>query len=254
MRDKVLFLGSGGSMGVPVIGCACEVCTSFSSRDKRLRPSVLLKKGGQQFIIDMGPDYRQQALKYRINVLDGILLTHAHYDHIGGLDEVRIYTFRNHRPVPCLLSRATWERLKTCYHYLFPKNEKEGMFKFHILDNLQGKTIFEGLEVRYFSYIQSGMYVNGLRVNKLAYVTDIMEYEETVFDALEGIETLIISARRWERSSAHLSIEQTIEFARRVKARWTYFTHISHEIHYEKTMQKLPDGFALAYDGMELLL
>lgn len=245
-------------MGIPVIGCSCEVCTSLAPKDKRLRPSVLLMVGDKRFLIDIGPDYREQALKYQIDTLDGLLLTHTHYDHVGGLDELRIYTFRQNKPVPCLLSRESLEELKIRYHYFLPLHEKDEVhatkLKFQVFENDHGETVFEGLKVSYFSYVQVGMKVNGLRLSNLAYVTDIMEYDEGVFKALEGIETLIISARRWEKSVAHLSIDQAMEFAKKTSAKKTYFTHISHEIHHEKTMKELPDGFALAYDGMELTL
>ena len=249
--DRLIFLGSGGSMGIPVIGCMCKVCTSLASADKRLRPSVLLKIGGKHFIIDMGPDYRQQALTYHINRLDGVLLTHAHYDHIGGLDELRIYMLRSGRMLPCLLSRETLEEIKKRYYYFF--SSPDFSFNFQVLEDRQGKTIFEGLKVRYFSYVQAGMYVNGFRFHNLAYVTDIVKSEESMFQPLEGVETLIISAQQWEGLD-HVSIEQIMEFSKKIGAKKTYLTHISHEIHHERMSKKLPKGFLLAYDGMEVIL
>jgi len=252
IMNKLLFLGSGGSMGVPVIGCLCEVCTSNAPKNKRLRPSVLLKFGKKHFVIDMGPDYRQQALKYHINTLDGLLLTHTHYDHIGGLDELRIYAFRSGKAMPCLLSRETLEALEKRYDYLFSSHEVE--FNFHVLENGAGKILFEGVKVGYFSYMQVGMQVTGFRFNKLAYITDILEYEESIFQHLQGIETLIISAQQYSRSKAHLHIEQIIEFSKKTEVKHTYFTHISHEIHHEKIQEELPKGFFLAYDGMECIL
>lgn len=252
IMDTLLVLGSGGSMGIPVIGCVCEVCTSLAPEDKRLRPSVLLKIGGRHFVIDMGPDYRHQALTHQINTLDGLLLTHTHYDHIGGLDELRIYTFRNEKALPCLLSQETLEALKKRYDYFFSSHEVK--LNFQILENRQGETMFEGLKVRYFSYVQAGMHVNGFRFNNTAYVTDIKEYDESIFQVLEGIETLIISAQRWDRSKDHLSMEQIIDFSKKAEVNKTYLTHISHEIHHETIKKELPQEFFLAYDGMELVL
>ena len=240
-------------MGIPVIGCSCETCTSSDQKNKRYRPSVLLTEGEKRFLVDIGPDYRAQALKYGIDTLDGLIVTHSHYDHIAGLDELRIYTFRQKRPVPCLLSRETYEELKVRYHYFLPKDSvHDTKLKFSILDEESGKTMFQGLNVEYFSYVQIGMKVNGFRFNNLAYVTDIMEYDESIFDSLKGLDTLILSGRRWEKSVAHLSIDEGIDFAKKTGANKTYFTHISHEIEHEKDSKDLPEGFFLAYDGLEV--
>ena len=245
-------------MGVPIIGCQCVVCLSTSPYDQRLRPSVLLKVRGKQFLIDIGLDYRTQALRYQINTLDGVLLTHTHYDHIAGLDELRIYAFRKKKGVPCLMSKETLEELKVRYHYLFPSDESGDLYKaklsFQELEGKEGETSFEGLQVRYFSYTQMGMSVTGFRFGNLAYVTDIFEYDVGIFEQLEGVDTLIISAIGWEQSKAHLSMEEVMEFAKKAGVKKTYLTHLSHEVHYEKTLKKLPRGFALAYDGMEISL
>ena len=216
-------------MGIPVIGCSCETCTSSDKKNKRYRPSVLLTAGEKRFLVDIGPDYRAQALKYGIDTLDGLIVTHSHYDHIAGLDELRIYTFRQKRPVPCLLSRETYEELKVRYHYFLPKDSvHDTKLKFSILDEESGKTMFQALNVEYFSYIQIGMKVNGFRFNNLAYVTDIMEYDESIFDSLKGLDTLILSGRRWEKSVAHLSIGEGIDFAKKNRCEKNiFYAHFS---------------------------
>lgn len=255
---KLLFLGSGGSMGIPVIGCNCFVCTSNSSFNKRLRPSVLITHNKKRFLIDIGPDYRAQALMHGIDHLDGLLLTHTHYDHIAGLDELRIYTFVQKKPVPCLLSREALAELKIRYHYLLLPNGDDDVhatkLRFQVLEGDQGETDFEGLPVTYISYDQLGMKVNGFSFGSFAYVTDVLNYKEEIFTALQGIETLIISGRRWEQSKGHLSLKDAIKFSKKTGAKKTYFSHICHEIDHEETNNNLPERFSLAYDGLELTL
>lgn len=253
---KILFLGSGGSMGIPIIGCSCKTCHSKNPKNKRLRPSILITEKCKRFLIDVGPDYRYQALKHQIDHLDGLLITHTHYDHIAGLDELRIYTFVHKKPVPCLLSRQSLDELKIRYHYFMPLNEKDDLHEpkltFQLLEGDHGETTFEGLNIAYCSYDQLGMKVNGFRIGKFAYVTDILDYREDIYEILKGAETLVISGRRWKKSKAHISLEEGIEISKKIGAKKTYFTHISHEIEHDETSERLPDGFFLAYDGLEI--
>ncbi|MEM8727181.1 MAG: MBL fold metallo-hydrolase [Chlamydiota bacterium] len=255
---KLLFLGSGGSMGIPVIGCSCFVCTSDSSFNSRLRPSVLITHKKKRYLIDIGPDYRTQALGHGIDHLDGLLLTHTHYDHIGGLDELRTYTSVQKKSLPCLLSKETLEELKIRYHYLFSPTGSDAVrsaiLKFRILEGSRGKIDFEGLTVTYISYDQLGMKVNGFSFGSCAYVTDILDYKEDIFATLRGIDTLIISGRRWKRSKSHLGLEEAVKFSEKTGAKKTYFTHICHEMDHDETNRQLPKGFSLAHDGLELTL
>ena len=255
---NLLFLGSGGSMGVPVIGCKCVVCLSSSSYNKRFRPSILITFNEKKYLIDIGPDYRTQALTYQIDSLDGILLTHTHYDHVGGFDEVRAYTACEKRPLPCLLSRNALEDLKIRYPYFFfsNQNQQPGHEKliFHILEQDQGTVQFEGLPISYVSYEQVGMKVNGFVFGPVAYIVDLLEYSDGLFKGLEGVDVLIMSGRSWHRSRGHLSLKEAIDFSKRCGAKRTYFTHICHEIEHAETSQRLPEAFFLAYDGLQLMV
>jgi phosphoribosyl 1,2-cyclic phosphate phosphodiesterase len=243
-------------MGVPHIGCNCNVCRSKDPKNIRWRPSVLITEKKKRYLVDVGPDYRAQALKYKIDHLDGLLLTHTHYDHIAGLDELRIYTFVYKKPIPCLLSRESLEELKIRYHYFLPPTGSDKVHEtklhFQVLERDQGKTSFEGLDITYCSYDQLGMKVNGFRFGKFAYITDILNYKEEIFSILNGTKILVISGRRWEKSNAHISLEEGIEMGKKIGAKKTYFTHICHEIEHGETSAKLPDGFFLAYDGLEI--
>ena len=256
MDASILFLGTGGSMGIPVIGCECSVCQSPSPFNKRLRPSLLLSFGGKKIIIDVGPDFRYQALKYGIKTLDGIILTHTHFDHIAGIDDVRIYCFQQKKPLPCLLSNETLEELKIRYHYLMPPHEKEEEYKtklaFQILSGDFGTTTFQGMKIKYVSYLQMNMKVNGFRFGNIAYITDISRYSQDILDVLKGVEILIISGTSFKKSRGHITLEEAMELAGKVEASQTYLTHITHETDHEKMKQKLPSNIELSYDGLEL--
>jgi phosphoribosyl 1,2-cyclic phosphate phosphodiesterase len=256
MQAKLLFLGTGGSAGVPIITCKCKVCTSNSPLNKRYRPSVLLSLGKKNFLIDAGPDLRDQMLHYQIDHLDGVLLTHTHYDHIGGIDELRIFYFKHKVRMPVLSSIDSYDELRHRFHYLFNTKQSDGslqaQFDFQILEEDFGNLKFQGLPVSFVSYVQANMKVTGYRFGTLAYISDIREYSERVIEDLQGVETLILSALRYNPSEVHFSIEEAIDFARKVGAKRTFFTHIAHDLEHEETNQNLPRDFSLAHDGLEI--
>lgn len=256
MKAKFLFLGTGSSMGVPLIGCECSVCKSKSHYNKRLRPSGLITVDNKNFLLDVGPDFRYQALKYNIKTIDGLLLTHTHYDHVGGIDDLRIYNFIQKKAIPCLLSKESEEDLKIRYLHLFPIDEEVlnlgAQFDFHVLEKKEGSINFEGIDVNYFSYVQGGCTVTGYKIGDLAYISDIKQFDDSIFKNLKGVNTLIISAVRHQNSPVHFSVEEAIKFSNEVKPKNTYFTHIAHEIDHEKENKKLNKNMQFAFDGMEI--
>lgn len=251
-RYELLFLGTGGSLGVPVVGCKCEVCQSTSVHNKRLRPSALLRINQRTYLIDCGPDYRFQALSNHIDHLDGVIFTHAHHDHSAGIDELRVHSFKNKTPMLCVMSPETYTDLSTRFYYIF--GAERAMFTANlapiIMEGDQGAVQMHDIVVRYNSYFQAGMKVNGLRLGNMAYISDIKDYNESVFEFLEGVEVLVLSALRYLPSPMHLSIDQAVAFAQRVGAKQTWFTHISHELDHEKANAYLPDNIRLSYDGL----
>lgn len=252
MEASFLFLGTGASTGIPVIGCDCPVCRSPSSYNQRLRPSGLIKYGEKVFLIDCGPDFRQQALRYKINHLDALLLTHTHYDHIAGIDDLRVYFFQTKRSLPCLLSEESFQELKKHYDYLFDKgySRDKPHLQFHLLKDT-GTAVIEGLQVKYFSFIQCKMKVLGFRIGDFAYITDIRKYSEEIFLFLQGVQQLVVSAISNTASNAHLSIAQAIAFANQAKARQTWLTHIGHHVDHEAMIPLLLPNIHLGYDGLE---
>lgn len=254
MKSTVLFLGTGASVGVPVIGCTCHVCTSTKSVNKRLRPSVFLQLSQGKFLIDVGPDFRAQALNYGITSIDGVLLTHAHHDHTSGLDDLRPLTYKRTSPIPILLSRKTAEDIQNRYYYLFPdldSKEQSSFFQLQLLPQEQtGRVIFQNVPIQYVTYEQGGMLVNGFRIGNLAYLSDIKHFSTDIFDQLKGVSILILSALRYAASPLHFSIDEAIDFARELQVKQVWLTHLSHELEYEQANAYLPKNMKLAHDGL----
>lgn len=249
MKRLILFLGTGPANGVPVIGCGCDVC----KKTKRLRPSILFRIGSRNFLIDASPDFRYQALKYNIGHIDGLMITHAHYDHIGGIDDLRPLSISN--AIDTLLSKDSFEDIKRRLFYLF---EKGGSFSvnlnFHMLKGDFGKTNFQGMDISYFSYFQQNTKVTGYRFYNIAYVIDIKKYSEDIFTYLKGLDLLILGGGREGDSIFHLNFEDAILFSKKVSAKKTVLTNLDHKIDYEELSKKLPSNITLAYDGMECSL
>jgi phosphoribosyl 1,2-cyclic phosphate phosphodiesterase len=256
MQAKLLFLGTGASSGIPVIGCECSVCASASPFNKRFRPSALLNYGDKQILIDAGPDFRSQALQHRIRRLDGVILTHTHYDHIGGIDDLRAFFLMQHQPLPCLVSRETYQQIRMRLPYLFQEKQEgrslPAQLDFQILEDGFGSVSFLGLPLRIVSFLQAGHEVIGFRLGDLAFISDIQEYTPRVIDEIRGVKRLVVSALREQPSRVHLSIMEAIEFSKAAHAETTYLTHLAHEVDHETVSKKLPPNVFLAYDGLSI--
>jgi phosphoribosyl 1,2-cyclic phosphate phosphodiesterase len=256
MQGRFLFLGTGGASGIPMIGCDCEVCRSVSPFNKRSRSAGLIQIEEKNTLIDVGPDFRTQALNFNIKHLNAVLLTHAHADHIAGIDDLRAYYFLEKKRIPCILSRETFEEIKLRYHYMLkpvtPEKSLSAQIDFQTLPDDFGDFELEGMHFKYFSYFQEEMKVTGFRIGNFAYVSDIRKYSDQVIDALKGIDILVLSALRHVPTRMHFSLEEAIAFSRRTSAKITYLTHIAHDLEYAATSAILPPDVKMSYDGLDI--
>jgi phosphoribosyl 1,2-cyclic phosphate phosphodiesterase len=254
MKGELLFLGTGGSMGIPVIGCKCAVCSSDNPKNKRLRPSCLIRAKDQTLLIDAGPDLRAQALRFQIDHLDGVILTHCHHDHTAGVDDLRPFNMWQKKQMPILCSHECYSEMKERFSYMFQSHQDKltPQLDFQILQGGTGRVSFCGIEFGYTSYHQIGSVVNGFLIGNLAFVTDIKDFENHIFQDLFGAEILVISALRADPSPVHLSIDQAIAFGETLKVKKTVLTHLAHEVEHGDLSKKLPKNVLLAYDGMTL--
>jgi phosphoribosyl 1,2-cyclic phosphate phosphodiesterase len=258
---KVTLLGCGSSMGVPVVGCSCHVCHSQHPYNRRLRSSLLLEDDFGAWLVDVGPDFREQALRKKIpssgkGSLHGVIITHAHSDHVAGLDELRIFNFGQSRSLPIILSEACYKDLARRFYYMFEPahahQNASASLRPYVLSYLQGKMHLDGLEFSYSTHYQGGMPVLGIRIGSFAYFTDIKDYGPELIEHARGVDTLIMSGGGLRSIRMHMDLLESIELAKQIGARRTIFTHMDHDIDYEHWENRLPQGMSLGYDGMEI--
>ena len=257
MEGRLTFLGTGTSMGVPTLGCGCAVCTSPDPRDTRLRPSVLLQweyEGRQRVVlIDTGPDFRAQALRNNLTRVDAVFYTHAHADHIFGLDDLRPVSFavaREGGRIPLFASAETEEVLRRIYDYTFSPEATYPNRPRVDIQPLRDETSIFGVEFRRIPVLHGSMQISGFRFGRAAYMTDVSAIPEESFAMLQGLDHVVLSALRHKPHPSHATVEQAVEWARRIGAKHTWLTHIAHELGHEETNAKLPDNIRLAYDGL----
>jgi len=253
---KVTFLGTGTSQGVPVIACHCAVCQSTDPKDNRLRSAVLIEYDDQTLVVDTGPDFRYQMLRAKVQHLDAILITHSHKDHIAGLDDVRAFNYLQQEALPVYGSVASHDALKREFYYAFSDFKYPGIPQLELKELSSGVPFTVGKkEIMPVEVMHHLMPVLGFRIGNFAYITDAKTVSESSKALLEGVEVLVINALQEEPHISHFTKDEALAFAKEIKAKETYLTHISHRFGKHEAIQaKLPEGVFVAYDQLVLTI
>lgn len=249
----ITFLGTGTSSGVPMIGCDCEVCTSPDKRDNRLRCSILVQSPQTSLLVDAGPDFRCQMLRYKIRHLDAVILTHSHKDHIGGMDDMKAYNYFTQRPMKVYADQLTETAIRREFYYAFAENRYPGVPEFD-LHNISMEPFMVGdIAVVPIQVWHLKMPVLGFRFGKFTYITDANYIDPEEKEKIRGSEVMVINALRREKHISHYSLGEAVQLARELGIPKAYFTHVSHQMGRHEAVEKdLPEGARLAYDGLLL--
>ena len=250
---KMRFLGTGTSTGIPEIGCYCEVCTSTDMRDIRLRASVLLEIEGKRILIDCGPDFRMQMLKTfetdYFSDLEAVLLTHEHYDHVGGLDDLRFFCRKGALPV--YAEDYVTEALRSRLSYVFEKHKYPGIPDLALFPINNQPFSISGIEIIPARLMHGNLPILGYRIGNWAYLTDLKTIPEEEFEKLKDLDVLVINALRIKEHIAHQNLEQALQNIEKINPKRTYLTHLCHHFGLHSVMeQKLPENVFIAYDGL----
>lgn len=251
---RITLLGTGTSQGVPVIACECHVCKSTDPRDKRLRSSIMISNHEENFVIDSGPDFRQQMLQHNVKSLSGIIFTHEHKDHIAGMDDVRAFNYREKREMEIYCSDEVEQALRREFYYVFAEERYPGIPHVH-LNRIENKAfkLMNDLEVIPIQVMHYKMPVFGFRIKDFTYITDAKIISKEERDKIRGTKILVVNALHQSHHLSHFNLEEALEFIHDIKPHKAYLTHISHLFGTHEEISKLLPPFVFpAYDGMTI--
>ncbi|MDP4266924.1 MAG: MBL fold metallo-hydrolase [Bacteroidota bacterium] len=250
---RVTFLGTGTSQGVPVIACKCNVCRSLNEKDKRLRSSIMIEVDDNIFVIDSGPDFRQQMLREKPSKLDALIITHGHKDHIGGMDDIRAFNFILKKPIDVYASIYSQESIRREYSYVFAEVKYPGIpqITFHTIEN---KTFYiNNVRIIPILCLHYKMNVFGYRIGDFTYITDASFVSEIEKDKIRGSKIVVINALRKTPHISHFTLSQSINFLYDINPDKAYITHVSHQMGlHDEINDELPSFIRVAYDGLKI--
>ena len=252
-NNSILFLGTGTSQGVPVIGCKCKVCTSKNPRDRRLRTSAYIFYERKCFLIDVGPDFRIQFLDNNLDNVDAVLFTHEHKDHTGGLDDLRPINFKHQKNIPLYGQHRVLEELKCAFRYAFSANPYPGAPSFDLHPIEAGMLEFDHLRLEANEVMHGKLPVLAYRFGGLAYITDANFISKDAKRKLQNLDVLVLNALRYETHHSHFTLAEALEIFYELKPKQMVLTHVSHLLGMaDEVVMNLPANVSLAYDGLQV--
>ncbi len=247
---EIIFLGTGSSTGTPVIGCNCPTCLSSDPRNKRTRCSVAIKTdAGKVLLIDTGPDLRLQALREDILRVDGVLYTHTHADHLNGIDDLRNFCFLQKHPIPVFGNEITINDIRQRFTYAFAPPGEYWDKPVLTSQVVQLPFILEEVQVTPIPVMHGKLPILGYRIGDVAYITDVSDIPDSSMALLDGLEVLMLDCLHFRPHHTHIHFDKSVEYARQIQAKQTFFIHMTHQVEYGEASRLLPENMHFAFDG-----